>query len=93
MKEKWFTLAEILGVIIPNIINRISAGSDEAKNIENSTFKIDKVAPTCNITVESRILGNNDWYTSNVRLDLNYSDNADGNVSCEDKFDYIIYYV
>ena len=58
---------------------------DKAGNISDSTgdstFKIDKidrVAPTCNITVGSGSLGNDDWYTSNVRLDLNYSDNADG---------------
>ena len=42
------------------------------------SVKVDKTAPTCNITVISGTLGRNNWYTTDVKLALNYSDNLSG---------------
>lgn len=53
----------------------ISDSSDDSKFVID---KIDTIPPTCNITVGSGTVGNNDWYTSNVKLDLNYDDDESG---------------
>lgn len=58
---------------------------DKAGNISDSTDdskfvidKIDTIPPTCNITIGSGKLGNNNWYVSNVQLNLNYDDDSSG---------------
>lgn len=55
-----------------NIGNSVSC---EAKNL---SVKVDKTAPTCSINVISGNLGNNNWYTSDVVMQLSYSDNLSG---------------
>lgn len=58
---------------------------DKAGNVSDTTSNskfvidnIDTVAPSCTIEVGSGDKGNNGWYTSNVRLDLSYSDDSSG---------------
>ncbi len=58
---------------------------DKAGNVSettpNSQFvinNIDTVAPTCTINVVDGKEGNNGWYTSDVLLDLDYSDDLSG---------------
>lgn len=58
---------------------------DKAGNINdsNNTFTIDKidtVKPECDITINGTI-GNNDWYNSDVKVSLNYSDDGGSKVT------------
>ena len=46
-----------------------------------TTVKIDKTVPTCNISVSSGTKGDNNWYKSNVGLVLNKSDTGGSNLA------------
>ena len=57
---------------------KVTLGNGQEASSSTYAAKIDKTAPTCNITVASGTLGANDWYTNNVTLKMTASTGGSG---------------